>query len=183
MRPWLEPPRAAAVSRFAPRHPRHRRSAIGASAANRARLHGVIEVKEFAVQLDPSAFLADPELIAGLGKKATAMVCATERVLFQQGDSPSGVYLLMKGAARLTMQSPEGKLLVSVEVLKGSLLGLPGLLGNQPYTLTATALPGAQVGFVPRDQFTSLMQTEPAIALKILSVLAAEVRSARRAIC
>jgi CRP-like cAMP-binding protein len=134
------------------------------------------------VQLDPTAFIADPELIAVLEKKATPVVCATERVLFMQGDPPVGLYLLRNGTARLTMESAEGKPIVSVTVQEGSLLGLPGLVGNQSYTLTATAAAGSVVGFIPRDEFTTLMQSEPMMALKMLAVLAAEVRSARRAI-
>jgi CRP-like cAMP-binding protein len=134
------------------------------------------------VQLDPTAFVADPELIAVLEKKAAPVVCATERVLFMQGDPPVGLYLLRNGTARLTMESAEGKPIVSVTVQEGSLLGLPGLVGNQSYTLTATAEAGSVVGFIPRDEFTSLMQNEPMMALKMLAVLAAEVRSARRAI-
>ena len=80
------------------------------------------------------------------------------------------------------MDSPEGKPIISVEAPKDSLLGLPGLLANQPYSLTATVEAGAVVGFIPRDEFVSLMQSEPTVALKVLAVLAAEVRSARRAI-
>jgi len=134
------------------------------------------------VQLDPTAFVADPELMAALEKKATPVVCESERVLFMQGDPPVGIYILRNGAVRVTMDSPEGKPIVSVKVPEGSLLGLPGLLANQPYTLAATAEAGAVVGFIPRDEFTALMQSEPTVALKILAVLAAEVRSARRAI-
>jgi CRP/FNR family transcriptional regulator, cyclic AMP receptor protein len=134
------------------------------------------------VQLDPTAFVADPELMAVLEKKATPVDCASQRVLFRQGDPPVGLYLLLSGAARLTMDSHEGKSIVSVQVPEGSLLGLPGLLGNQPYTLTATAEADAVVSFIPRDEFTDLMQSEPMMALKMLAVLAAEVRSARRAI-
>jgi CRP-like cAMP-binding protein len=134
------------------------------------------------VQLDPNAFVAAPELLAVLEKKANLLDCASERILFMQGDPAVGLYLLRSGSARLTMDSPEGKPIVSVTVLDGSLLGLPGILGNQPYTLTATAEAGAVVGFIPRDEFTALMQSEPMMALKMLTVLAAEVRSARRAI-
>ena len=134
------------------------------------------------MQLDPSAFLADPELFQVLEKRATAVECDVEHVLFRQGDPPVGLYLLRSGAARLTMDSPEGKPIISVEAPKDSLLGLPGLLANQPYSLTATVEAGAVVGFIPRDEFVSLMQSEPTVALKVLAVLAAEVRSARRAI-
>ena len=134
------------------------------------------------MQLDPTAFVADAELIAVLEKRATPVVCTSERVLFAQGDAPVGIYIVRNGAAQLTMESPEGEPIVSVKAPEGSLLGLPGLLGNMPYTLTAKAEAGAVVAFVPKDEFTALMQREPMMALKILAVLAAEVRSARRAI-
>jgi len=138
--------------------------------------------ERYAMQLDPTAFVAHPALISVLEKKSTPVDCATDRVLFAQGDPPVGVYILESGAVRLTMESAEGEPIVSTKAPEGSLLGLPGLLGNQPYTLTATAEAGSQVGFIPRDEFTALMQNEPAVALQILAVLAAEVRSARRAI-
>jgi len=38
------------------------------------------------------------------------------------------------------------------------------------------------LGFVPREDFTELMQSDPLLSLKVLQVLAAEVRSARQAI-
>jgi len=134
------------------------------------------------VELDPSAFVADPELVALLEKKATLLDCASDRVLFLQGDPPVGLYLLRSGTARLKMESTDGTPIVSITVSAGSLLGLPGLLANQPFTLAAIAEKGAVVGFIPRDEFTTLMQNEPMMALKMLAVLAAEVRSARRAI-
>jgi CRP-like cAMP-binding protein len=58
-------------------------------------------------------------------------------------------------------------------------MGLPGLVGNNPYSLTAEAKKGAEVSFVARDEFSRLMLTEPSLAMMILRVLAAEVRSAR----
>jgi CRP-like cAMP-binding protein len=134
------------------------------------------------MQLDPAAFIADPDLIAALEKKATPVVCACDRVLFAQGDPPAGVYIVHHGKTLLTMDSEDGNPIFSVNAPEGSLLGLPGLLGNQSYTLTATAEAGAQVSFIPSGDFTALMHGEPQLALKILAVLAAEVRSARRAI-
>jgi CRP-like cAMP-binding protein len=134
------------------------------------------------VKLDPSAFVADPELIQALEKHSTAISCDADRVLFNQGDHPQGLYILDQGETTLSMASPAGEQLMSIQAHAGSLLGLPGLLGDEPYTLTAIARNGARLSFVTRDDFTSLMQTDPLLALKILEVLAAEVRSARRAL-
>ena len=134
------------------------------------------------MMLDPSAFVADPELIQGLEKQTVPISCSEERTLFRQGEDPAGLYILKSGEATLTMNSPVGKEVVSIQAAAGSLLGLPALIGNEPYTLTAVAQPGAQLGYLPKESFTSLVSANPLLSLKILQVLAAEVRSARNAI-
>jgi CRP-like cAMP-binding protein len=134
------------------------------------------------MNLDPSAFVADPELIQALEERSTAISCGGDRVLFSQGENPQGLYILDQGKTTLTMTSPAGREVMQIEAPAGSLLGLPGLIGDEPYTLTAVARNGARLSFVPRDEFNSLMQSSPHLSLKILEVLAAEVRSARRAL-
>jgi CRP-like cAMP-binding protein len=134
------------------------------------------------LNLDPSAFVADPGLIKALEIHATPISCAGDRVLFQQGDAPQGLYVLDKGIATLTMNSPAGEEVMCIDATAGSLLGLPGLIGNEPYSLTAVARKDAQICFIARDEFASLMQANPLLSLQVLKVLAAEVRSARQAI-
>jgi CRP-like cAMP-binding protein len=134
------------------------------------------------VQLDPTAFLADSELIRALSEHATPIVCDTDRVLFQQDDPAVGLYILHEGEATISMTSQDGQTILSVQARSGSLLGLPGLISNQPYSLTAVAHAGARVSFLGRSEFTALMESSPPLAFKILQVLAAEVRSARHAL-
>ena len=50
-----------------------------------------------------SAFVADPELIVELEKRARPIDLGTNRVLFRQGETPVGVYLVRKGEATLTL--------------------------------------------------------------------------------
>ena len=134
------------------------------------------------VKLDSSAFLADQELIEALEKRSVPVVCDEDRVLFKQGDAPSGLYILHKGDATLTMESPSGQVILCVQPSAGSLLGLPGLVGNEPYSMSANASKGSEVSFVARKDFDDLMQTDPSLPLKVLHVLAAEVRAARHAL-
>lgn len=134
------------------------------------------------MKLDPSAFVADKELFAALDSRATHVVCDQNHVLFHQGDIPSRLYVLRSGTVTLDMTSLTGEPLLSVSVPPGALLGLPGFIANQPYSLTATAQKGAELGYVEHDEFSDLMLSNPALSLKVLSVLAAEVRSARAAI-
>jgi CRP-like cAMP-binding protein len=134
------------------------------------------------VKLDPSAFVADQELLDALAKRSQPIICAEDRVLFSQGESAKGLYILRMGAAALTMTSHTGELIMRTSVPAGALLGLPGLIGNQPYSLSAVASKGAELSFIAREDFSQLMLSDPGLSLKVLCVLAAEVRSARRAI-
>ncbi len=134
------------------------------------------------MQFDSNAFLADPELIRALTEHATPFVCDTDRVLFHQDDPAGGLFILQEGEVTLSMTSNQGEAIISVAAREGSLLGLPGLISNQPYSLTALARAGARLSFLGRTEFTALMQSNPVLSFKILQVLAAEVRSARNAL-
>lgn len=134
------------------------------------------------MKLDPSAFVADPKLIEALSRRAIELSCGADSVLFRQGDAAAGLYILHLGEVTLTMATPAGKAVLSTEASPNSLLGLPGLICNSSYTLTATARSGAKLGFVTRDDFAALMESDPLMGLMVLRVLAAEVRAARQAI-
>ena len=133
-------------------------------------------------KLDPASFVADPELFQALAAHAAPVPCESDRVLFRQGEPPAGLYIFHAGAVTMSMVSDSGQSLLAVQALPGSVLGLPGLIGSQPYSLSANASLGSRIGFVSREDFTALMQTDPRLSLKMLQVLAAEVRSARKAI-
>ncbi len=134
------------------------------------------------LQIDPRSFVADPELIQMLEQHCAPIACADDRDLFRQDDPPMGLYIFHQGMVTLSMISPGGQSLFAAQALPGSLLGLPGLVSDKPYTLTASARAGAQISFLNREDFTQLMLSQPQVSAKILQVLAAEVRSARYAL-
>jgi CRP-like cAMP-binding protein len=134
------------------------------------------------VQPDSSAFVADPELIRALETRAKPLKWDVDGVLFNQDEAAAGIYILHEGTATLTMTSHDGQPIFSVDAMPGSLLGLPALVSDKPYSLSATARAGAKVSFVSRTDFFALVQADPQLSLKMLQVLAAEVRTARKAL-
>jgi len=127
-----------------------------------------------------SAFVADPDLLEELEKRARPIDLGSNRVLFRQGDAPVGVYLLRKGTARLTSRAA-GEAVLKVQAGAGSLLGVPAVIGAKPYSLTAEAMEGAEVSVLTGAYFVHLMHTEPMLSFRVLQVLAEEVRFAREA--
>ena len=131
------------------------------------------------MQLDPSSFVAVSELVDALSGCAVPVNCTGYRILFRQGESPVGLYVVHSGAVTITMKDRFGAVLSRARVEPGSLLGLPAVIANVPYSLSAEASAGANVSLVPQKDFARLMLTEPGLAIKVLQVLAAEVRAAR----
>lgn len=128
-----------------------------------------------------SAFAADPELIEALVKQSQPLRLDPHRPLFRQGDPPIGIFILKKGTALLTMQVGD-RTVVQVSAGGGSLFGLPGVLGEAPYSLTAEVLEGSEVAFLSKENFARLVQSEPYLSFLALKVLAAEVHLARKSL-
>ena len=74
-------------------------------------------------------------------------------VLFVEGQSPRGVYVLCSGRAKLTTSSREGKTLIMRVADPGEVLGLSATVSGKPYDASAEVMDAAQVNFVPRDHF------------------------------
>ena len=125
-----------------------------------------------------AAFVADPELLGELEKRATPIAMGVDRILFRQGDAPRGVFILSKGLVKLTTRS-DGDAVLKVQAGVGSLLGVPAVVGAKPYSLTAEAVVGAEIGMLSCEDFVHLMRTEPTLSFGVLQVLAEEVRYAR----
>jgi CRP/FNR family cyclic AMP-dependent transcriptional regulator len=128
-----------------------------------------------------SAFVADPKLLEELVQRAKPATPGPDRVLFRRGDPPTGVFIVRKGAAKLTSRS-DGDAVVCVRAGVGSLLGVPAVIAAKPYSLTAEALEGAELSVLPSEDFIHLMKTEPALSFHVLQVLAEEVRFGREAL-
>lgn len=102
-------------------------------------------------------------------------------VVFKQGDSPVGVYVVRKGFVRMTVKVGEKEFLLRL-ARSGSVIGLPGVLGNQPYSLTATTVQETELGFVPAHEFVEAIRSNTALGLQILRLLSEDVRAARMAV-
>jgi CRP-like cAMP-binding protein len=113
---------------------------------------------------------------------SSAVPCDADRVLFSQGEFPTGLYILHAGAANLSTRSIDGKFAISLQTTAGSLLGLPSLFGAKPHTYTAAARRGARLSFINREDFSALIHSDPPLHLKVTHTLAAEVEFARMAI-
>jgi CRP-like cAMP-binding protein len=92
------------------------------------------------------------------------------------GETPKGFYILKNGASDEGRKRCGG---TTPHSWPGSILGIPAVVTKEPYSLSAMACARGQVDFVGLNDFEDLMKTEPSLCPLVLSVLAADVRSAR----
>ena len=103
-------------------------------------------------------------------------------ILFAQGDTAKGVYIVCKGSVRLFIRNPvTGKITFDRTSGPGSLLGLPAVFGDKPYSMSAEVLEETELGFIPRKEFLELMEKDGKLCMLCLQVLSDEVRIARNA--
>jgi CRP-like cAMP-binding protein len=128
------------------------------------------------------AFATHLELIDVLESRSLPIFCDQGRKLFIQGEACSGLYILESGEAALLLNAPSGRVVFCLSAGLGSLLGLPAVVGNEPYSMTAMVKKGSKVRFVTRYDFEKVIEADPQLYPAILQLLAAEVRSARLAL-
>lgn len=128
------------------------------------------------------AFPSDPALFETLQLRAQRIPCDVDRMLFRQGDKPVGLYLICSGEVNGMVQSDDGRIVAVFHGDPGAVLGLPATSCNRPYSLSALARQGSDIGFVAKSDFELLVRDQPAIYMAVLRVLAAEVHAARQAL-
>jgi CRP-like cAMP-binding protein len=128
------------------------------------------------------SFSADGGLIHALLERSQTVACGEGRTLFNQGESPKGLFILERGEAALVMSSNSGRAVMCLEVGSGSLLGLPGVITRRPYTLTAFIRKGSAVRFIAQEDFERTVREQPELYPGILHILAAEVHFVRQVI-
>ncbi|HKN31982.1 MAG TPA: Crp/Fnr family transcriptional regulator [Terriglobales bacterium] len=79
-------------------------------------------------------------------------------VLFVEGQSPRGVYIVCSGRVKLSTTSRDGKTLILRIAQAGEVLGLHATVSGKPYELTAEALQPCQMDFIKREDFLRFLQ-------------------------
>jgi CRP-like cAMP-binding protein len=92
--------------------------------------------------------------------------------LFEEDQQNQGVYLVVKGKVRLSVQDLQK---LDRVFSTGSLLGVPATFIGRPYSLAAVAVTDAEVLHVERQAFLDLMTQQPELCREATDMLSREV--------
>ena len=101
-------------------------------------------------------------------------------VLFVEGQTPRGAFVLCSGKAKLSTTSREGKVLILKIAEAGEVLGLSAVIAGEPFETTAETSGPCQVNFVEREALIRLMQKNGEAGLHASQALSKEFQSAYR---
>lgn len=91
---------------------------------------------------------------------------AQNTVLFEQGQDPTGVHVILEGSTKLAVSSSQGKTLVLGIFGPGVVLGLAAAILGRPHAASAETLKQAKVLFVPRTELVKEMRADSGAACR-----------------
>ena len=92
-------------------------------------------------------------------------------MLFVEGQTPRGVFILCWGRVKLSTTSADGKTLIVRIADTGEVLGLPATVTEKPYELTAEVIEPAQANFIPRQDFLNFLREHGEVGLRVAQQL------------
>ena len=99
-------------------------------------------------------------------------------VLFVEGQLPRGIFLLCKGSAKLSINSPGGKTMIVKLAEPGEVLGLSATMSGKPYEVTAQTIDPCQVNFIKRDDFLKFLKDDVEVCFKVAEQLGEKYHNA-----
>lgn len=97
-------------------------------------------------------------------------------VLFRRGDKARGMFVVFSGKVSLDLGIDS---IVGRSYGAGALVGLPSTLTRQNYSMTATVMEDAELGFVTPEALEYLLRQHPDLYPPLLFILGEKVAESR----
>jgi CRP/FNR family transcriptional regulator, cyclic AMP receptor protein len=101
-------------------------------------------------------------------------------LLFVEGQTPRGVFMLCSGKVKLYTTSKEGKVLILKQAEAGEVLGVSAAVSGTNYEMTAETAVPCQLNFIGRQDFMALLQSQSEVGVHSALWLSREFQSAYR---
>jgi CRP/FNR family transcriptional regulator, cyclic AMP receptor protein len=101
-------------------------------------------------------------------------------VLYVEGQTPRGMFILCSGKVNLSTTSREGKILILKTAQAGEALGLSAAISGLGYETTAETATACQLSFVDRKHLLDLMHAHSEVGLHASQCLSNDFHSAYR---
>jgi CRP/FNR family transcriptional regulator, cyclic AMP receptor protein len=99
-------------------------------------------------------------------------------VIFVEGQTPRGIFLLCQGQAKLSTTSRDGRTLILRIARAGEILGLDAVVTGKPYEVTLETMQPCRLTFVSRKDFLRFLREHGDAALRAAQQISRDCRDA-----
>ena len=118
----------------------------------------------------------DNEAAHELCELLESLDCKSGKVLFRAGDEGDAMYVIEEGKIRIFVQAKDGHEVTLTELQRGDFFGEMALLEKKPRSADARVAENARLAVLSREHFLSFVQSNPNVALEMLTALANRLR-------
>jgi CRP-like cAMP-binding protein len=118
------------------------------------------------------------ELNAELDRMASIVSMPLGTLLFRCGDPVSGVFVIHRGTVTLFVDAPSKSPWLAKTLGPGEIAGLPAALTGS-YSLSARVAEDAELGFIPANQVSALLERSPHLCLIAARAMSDEIARMR----
>jgi CRP/FNR family transcriptional regulator len=119
----------------------------------------------------------DPKTLEIFDSHTYTNIYPAGTLLYAEGETPRGLFILCAGAVKLTISSGTGKTLITRVVEPGDALGLTSVLSGNKYKTSAETTAHSQLKFIKREDFIRFTDEHRAVSLNIARQLVEECES------
>jgi CRP/FNR family transcriptional regulator len=101
-------------------------------------------------------------------------------ILFVEGQTPRGIFIVCSGKVKLSTTSRDGKVLILKQAEAGEVLGLSAAISGTNYEMTAQTASACQLNYIGRTDFMNLLRNESEVGVHAALWLSREFQGAYR---
>jgi len=121
-----------------------------------------------------------PAVLRSVDEASHHSVMPAGALLFVEGQTPRGVFILCSGVVKLSTTSKEGKVLILKQAEAGEVLGLSAAISGTNYEMTAETGSPCQLNFIGRQDLMTLLENESEVGMHAALWLSREFQGAYR---
>lgn len=121
------------------------------------------------------AAMGSSKTLEELTEESTLNDYKKRQVIYKEGNHPHYLFYIAKGKVKTFKTHEDGKDLVIDLYNEGDFFGYTALLENSVYHETAEAIEETELALVPRKDFETLLNSNPSISRKMISLLSKNV--------
>ncbi len=113
--------------------------------------------------------------IGSLAENKSCSYYKKNQPIFLEGNLPRGVYCLNQGKVKVFIRGDEGKEQIIHIAKEGEILGFRSMLSGETFRVAATTLEESNICFIPKEDFLSMIDSNPALRNGIMRELSKEL--------